>query len=95
MKLLLLLMCVSVAHASRNIDLKVPLTPKMSYDCQTFDRVIVMRESFFDGVPIDGNIIFTYKVPEDVSWEDIKFRTSNGSLFITIPIVGELVSMWI
>ena len=88
-------MCVSVVRAavpSHSIDLKVPLTPKMAYDCQTNDRVIIMRESFFDGVPIDGNIVFAYKVPEDVRLEDIKFRTHYGSLFITIPIADDLMA---
>jgi len=88
MKLIVLLCFLTVVNASiGSIDLQVPLTPKMAYDCQTNGHSIIMREASFDGVPLDGNIVFAYKVPEGVKWEDIKFRTHMGSLFITIPIM--------
>jgi hypothetical protein len=71
-----------------SVELQVPLTPLMAYDCRSDGHTILVREAAMDGIPLtDGNIILDYHVPEGVVWEDIKYRTNMGSLFITIPIV--------
>lgn len=71
-----------------SIELQVPLTPSMAYDCRTDGHALLVREASMDGIPLtDGNIILDYQVPEGVVWADIKYRTNMGSLFITIPVV--------
>ncbi len=71
-----------------SIELQVPLTPLMSYDCRTDGHSLLVREASLDGIILtDGHIILDYQVPEGVVWKDIKYRTNMGSLFITIPVV--------
>jgi hypothetical protein len=71
-----------------NIELQVPLTPLMSYDCKTDGHSILIKEISMDGIPLtDGNVIFDYHVPEGVVWKDVKYRTNMGFLFISVPIV--------
>jgi len=91
--LLLFLFCLIIQVCSTTIttagvELQVPLTPLMAYDCSTDGHSLIIRETSFDGIPIsDGNTILDYHVPDGVVWKDIKYRTNMGSLFITIPIV--------
>lgn len=86
---ILLYLCVrEVVPMIASVELQVPLTKLMAYDCQTDGHSIVVRESSFDGIPIsDGEVIFDYILPEGVLWKDIKFRTNMGSLFITVPVM--------
>lgn len=70
-----------------NIELQVPLTPSMSYDCTSDGHSIRMKEVSYEGIPLsDGEVILDYYLPEGVVWSDLKFRTNMGSLFISIPI---------
>lgn len=90
--LLLLNMTIGLSSvakpATASIELQVPLTPLMAYDCQTDGHSLIIREASMDGIPLtDGNTILDYHVPEGVVWKDIKYRTNMGSLFITIPIM--------
>ena len=76
-----------VSVSTSSIELQVPLTPLMAYDCSTDGHSIVVREASLDGIPVDGEIIFDYHLPEGVIWPDIKFRTNMGSLYITVPVM--------
>lgn len=92
-KFLLICLCFFTANAqtkvvsTSSIELQVPLTPLMAYDCKTDGHSIIVRESSLDGIPVDGETIFDYHLPEGVLWSDIKFRTNMGSLYITVPVV--------
>lgn len=76
-----------VSVSTSSIELQVPLTPLMAYDCSTDGHSIVVREASLDGIPVDGEIIFDYQLPDGVLWPDIKFRTNMGSLYITVPVM--------
>ena len=88
---LCVLVCVCVGKVvpkRGSVELQVPLTKLMAYDCQTDGHSIVVRETSYDGIPIsDGEVIFDYALPEGTVWKDIKFRTHMGSLFITVPVI--------
>ena len=78
----------NMAKTTASIELQVPLTPLMAYDCQTDGHSLIVREASVDGIPLtDGDTILDYHVPEGVVWKDIKYRTNMGSLFITIPVM--------
>lgn len=93
MRLLLLFMlvgvsCGKVVPKRGSVELQVPLTKLMAYDCQTDGHSIIVRETSYDGIPIsDGEVIFDYALPEGTIWKDIKFRTHMGSLFVTVPVI--------
>ena len=78
----------TMAKTTASIELQVPLTPLVAYDCQTDGHSLIIREASMDGIPLtDGDTILDYHVPEGVVWKDIKYRTNMGSLFITIPVM--------
>lgn len=77
----------AIAPKQGSIELQVPLTQLMAYDCQSDGHSIVVRETSYDGIPIsDGEVVLDYVLPEGTVWKDIKFRTHMGSLFITVPL---------
>ena len=86
--LLLLLVAVSSQTIQRaNVELQIPLTPHMAYDCTSDGHSIKMKEVSFEGIPLtDGEIVLDYYVPEGTVWSDLKFRTSMGSMYISIPV---------
>ena len=74
-----------IQHA--NVELQIPLTPRMSYDCTSDGHSIRMKEASFEGIPLsDGEVVLDYYLPEGTIWSDLKFRTSMGSLYISIPV---------
>ena len=73
-------------HIKSSVEILVPLTPLTAYDVAGDGHSIMIRESSYDGVPLsEGNVIFDYELPSGIIWDDIKFRTHMGSLYITIP----------
>ena len=86
MKFLLFMLAVVSAHTA-NVELQVPLTPRMSYDCTSDGHSIRLKEASFEGIPLsDGEVVLDYFLPEGIVWKDISFRTSMGSLYISIPV---------
>ena len=83
------LVCVVCCQQPKSsLELQVPLTKLMAYDCQTDGHSIIVKETSLDGIPLThGEVILDYVLPEGVVWKDLKFRTHMGSLYISVPIV--------
>lgn len=87
MKFLLFMLAVVSAHQTANVELQVPLTPRMSYDCTSDGHSIRLKEASFEGIPLsDGEVVLDFFLPEGIVWKDLSFRTSMGSLYISVPI---------
>jgi len=88
MKLIILLLLVTSALADIvSVELMVPLKKLTAYDCKTDGHSIIVKESSYDGIPIDhGETIFDFHVPEGTVWEDIKYRVNMQTLYITLPV---------
>jgi hypothetical protein len=85
--LLLLLLSLAIQTLANDVEISVKLTPRMAYDCKTDGHHLLMRESAFDGIPLTkGSIVLDYYMPKGTIWSDIKFRTENHVLYITIPL---------
>jgi hypothetical protein len=83
----LILLCLIIQTIATDIEISVNLTPRMSYDCKTDGHHLLMRESSFDGIPLTkGSTLLDYYMPRGTKWSDLKFRTKDHVLYITIPI---------